>query len=87
MKSKFANIQYFLSQSISDVHCGLKILHRSVIDKINLTVNDFGIEIDLASQIVRNKFLSMSLVYHTILELNGRKKLHGLMVSNLLLSN
>ena len=46
----------FFSQSISDVHCGLKILHRSVIDKINLTVNDFGIEIDLASQIVRNKF-------------------------------
>ena len=46
----------FFSQSLSDVHCGLKILHRSVIDKINLTVNDFGIEIDLASQIVRNKF-------------------------------
>ena len=37
-------------------HCGLKILHRSVIEKINLTVNDFGIEIDLASQIVRNNF-------------------------------
>ncbi len=46
----------FFSQSLSDVHCGLKILHRSVVDKINLTVNDFGIEIDLASQIVRNKF-------------------------------
>tara|TARA_B100001057_G_C22834635_1_gene944774 strand:- start:1458 stop:2489 length:1032 start_codon:yes stop_codon:yes gene_type:complete len=44
------------SQSLSDVHCGLKILHRSVIKKINLTVNDFGIEIDLASQIVRNNF-------------------------------
>ena len=46
----------FFSQSLSDVHCGLKILHRDVIDKIKLTVNDFGIEIDLASQIVRNKF-------------------------------
>ena len=46
----------FFSQSISDVHCGLKILHRSVIEKINLTVNDFGIEIDIASQIVRNNF-------------------------------
>ncbi len=46
----------FFSQSLSDVHCGLKILHRSVINKINLTVNDFGIEIDLASQIVRNNF-------------------------------
>ena len=46
----------FFSQSLSDVHCGLKILHRSVIEKINLTINDFGIEIDLASQIVRNNF-------------------------------
>tara|TARA_B100000963_G_scaffold316136_1_gene295742 strand:+ start:3210 stop:4241 length:1032 start_codon:yes stop_codon:yes gene_type:complete len=46
----------FFSQSISDVHCGLKVLHRSVIDKIRLSVNDFGIEIDLASQIVRNNF-------------------------------
>ena len=46
----------FFLQSLSDVHCGLKILDRSVIEKINLTVNDFGIEIDLASQIVRNNF-------------------------------
>ncbi len=46
----------FFSQSLSDVHCGLKILHRSVIEKIQLSINDFGIEIDLASQIVRNNF-------------------------------
>ncbi len=46
----------FFAQSLSDVHCGLKILHKSVIEKIKLTVNDFGIEIDLASQIVRNNF-------------------------------
>ena len=46
----------FFAQSLSDVHCGLKILHRHVIEKIKLTVNDFGIEIDLASQIVRNNF-------------------------------
>ena len=46
----------FFSQSLSDVHCGLKILHRSVIEKIKLSVNDFGIEIDLASQVVRNNF-------------------------------
>ena len=46
----------FFSQSLSDVHCGLKILHRSVIENIKLSVNDFGIEIDLASQIVRNNF-------------------------------
>ena len=46
----------FFAQSLSDVHCGLKILHRNVVEKIKLTVNDFGIEIDLASQIVRNNF-------------------------------
>jgi len=46
----------FFSQSLSDVHCGLKILHRSVIEKIKLSINDFGIEIDLASQIVKNNF-------------------------------
>ena len=46
----------FFSQSLSDVHCGLKIIHRSVVKKINLSINDFGIEIDLASQIVRNNF-------------------------------
>ena len=46
----------FFLQSLSDVHCGLKILHRSVIEKIQLSINDFGIEIDLASQIVKNNF-------------------------------
>ena len=46
----------FFSQSLSDVHCGLKILHRSIIEKIKLSINDFGIEIDLAAQIVRNNF-------------------------------
>ena len=46
----------FFSQSLSDVHCGLKILHQDVIKKIKLSINDFGIEIDLASQVVRNNF-------------------------------
>ena len=46
----------FFSQSLSDIHCGLKILHEDVIKKIKLSVNDFGIEIDLASQVVRNNF-------------------------------
>ena len=46
----------FFAQSLSDVHCGLKVLHREVVEKIKLTVNDFGIEIDLASQVVRNNF-------------------------------
>ena len=33
----------FFSQSLSDVHCGLKILHRSVIDEINLMIKWKGL--------------------------------------------
>ena len=43
-------------QSLSDIHCGLKIFHRNVYAKINLTVNDFGLEIDIASQIIKNNY-------------------------------
>ena len=63
----------FFSQSLSDVHCGLKILHRSVIEKIKLSVNDFGIEIDLASQIVRNNFF----IYEFGVSYFFRSKLQG----------
>ena len=70
----------FFSQSLSDVHCGLKILHRSVINKINLTVNDFGIEIDLASQIVRTTFIYEYGVSY--FRTKCRKKLLGLMELN-----
>ena len=66
---------------IKDVHCGLKILHRSVLEKIQLSINDFGIEIDLASQIVRNNFFiyEYGVSYFFRSKLQG-KKLHGLMV-------
>ena len=65
----------FFSQSLSDVHCGSKILHRSVIDKINLSVNDFGIEIDLASQIVRNNFYiyEFGVSYYSRTKAQGKK--------------
>ena len=43
-------------QSLSDIHCGLKIFHRSVYKKINLSINDFGLEIDIASQIIKNNY-------------------------------
>jgi glycosyltransferase involved in cell wall biosynthesis len=43
-------------QSLSDIHCGLKIFHRKVYKKINLSVNDFGLEIDIASQIIKNNY-------------------------------
>ncbi len=65
----------FFAQSLSDVHCGLKIIHRSVIDKIKLSVNDFGIEIDLASQIVRNNFFiyEYGVSYYSRTKAEGKK--------------
>ena len=48
------NILFF--QSLSDVHCGAKIISREVIKKINLSIKDFGFEIDLSSQIAKNNF-------------------------------
>ena len=65
----------FFSQSLSDVHCGLKILHKSVIDKLKLSVNDFGIEIDLASQIVRNNFFiyEYGVSYYARTKAQGKK--------------
>jgi glycosyltransferase involved in cell wall biosynthesis len=43
-------------QSLSDIHCGLKIFHRNVYKNIDLSVNDFGLEIDIASQIIKNNY-------------------------------
>jgi len=43
-------------QSLSDIHCGLKIFKRNVYKSIKLSVNDFGLEIDLASQIIKNNY-------------------------------
>ena len=43
-------------QSLSDIHCGLKIFNRNVYKKINLSLNDFGLEIDIASQIIKNNY-------------------------------
>ena len=46
----------FFGQSLSDIHCGLKIFSRDVYNKINLSVNDFGLEIDIAAQIIKNNY-------------------------------
>ena len=46
----------FFGQSLSDIHCGLKIFHRDVYNKIYLSVNDFGLEIDIAAQIIKNHY-------------------------------
>ena len=54
INSLIFNILFF--QSISDVHCGTKIIRKEVKEKINLKIKDFGFEIDLATQIAKNNF-------------------------------
>ena len=43
-------------ESITDLHCGTKIIAKEVIDKIKLSINDFGIEIDVATQIAKKNY-------------------------------
>jgi len=43
-------------QSISDLHCGTKIISKEVLDSLNLTIKDFGVEIDLAAQISKKNY-------------------------------
>ena len=44
-------------QSLTDLHCGTKIISKEIIDKIKLNINDFGIEIDIASQIAKKNYV------------------------------
>ena len=54
LNSLIYNVLFY--QSIRDVHCGAKIISKEVKDCINLTIKDFGFEIDLATQIAKNNF-------------------------------
>ena len=44
------------SQSITDLHCGTKIFRKTILNKLNLSINDFGFEIDISAQIAKNDF-------------------------------
>ena len=44
---------FLFNESISDLHCGTKIISKKLFDKIKLSINDFGFEIDLATQIAK----------------------------------
>ena len=52
LNSLLFNILFF--QSISDLHCGSKIVKRDILNNLKLTINDFGFEIDIATQLVKN---------------------------------
>ena len=54
INSLIFNVLYL--QSLSDVHCGTKIVSKDVLENIKLTIKDFGFEIDIASQIAKNNF-------------------------------
>ena len=43
-------------QSLSDLHCGTKIISKKILEELNLTIKDFGFEIDIASQIAKKKY-------------------------------
>ncbi len=65
----------FFGQSLTDIHCGLKILRREVYNKINLSINDFGLEIDIASQVIKNNFFiyEMGVSYFSRTKKEGKK--------------
>ncbi len=73
LNSIIFNILY--RQSISDLHCGTKIISKEVINKIKLTIKDFGIEIDIASQIAKNQFqiYEYGISYFSRTTLEGKK--------------
>ena len=62
-------------QSVTDLHCGTKIISKEIIDKINLTINDFGFEIDIASQIAKNNYqiFEYGVSYFSRSKLEGKK--------------
>jgi len=47
---------FLFGQSITDLHSGTKIFKKEILNNINLSVNGFGFEIDLSTQIAKNKF-------------------------------
>ncbi|MDC0195167.1 glycosyltransferase family 2 protein [Alphaproteobacteria bacterium] len=42
---------FLFQESLSDIHCGTKIVSKKILDNLKLTIKDFGFEIDIAAQI------------------------------------
>ena len=62
-------------QSITDLHCGTKIISKNIIDKITLTIKDFGFEIDIATQIAKHniEIYEYGVSYFSRTKLEGKK--------------
>ena len=43
-------------ESLSDLHCGTKVISKEVLKSLNLTIKDFGVEIDIAAQISKKNY-------------------------------
>ena len=43
-------------ESLSDLHCGTKVISKKVLKSLNLTIKDFGVEIDIAAQISKKNY-------------------------------
>ena len=47
---------FFFAESITDLHSGTKIFRKTILNKLDLSINDFGFEIDISAQIVKNNY-------------------------------
>ena len=74
---KFNSLLFNLlfGQSLSDLHCGTKIISSEILKNLKLTIKDFGFEIDVASQISRNNcdIYEFGISYFARSKLEGKK--------------
>src|SRR5262249_12208377 len=64
------------NQTLTDVQTCYKMMTREVARSLRLTVNDFGIEIDIGSQIVRQRHLriyELGITYYGRTYTEGKK--------------
>ena len=64
---------FFFAQSITDLHSGTKIFSKTILNKLDLSINDFGFEIDISAQIAKNNYK----IYEYGISYLGRTKAEG----------
>ena len=65
----------FFDQSLTDLHTGTKVLKKDLVDKLKLTLNGFGLEIDMSSQIAKQNIsiYEYGISYFERTKLQGKK--------------